>query len=64
VNDFGKAVREQLEEGGCTFVRHGKGDHDIWRSPNANRPIAVPVKIKSRHLANKILKETGLSKCF
>jgi hypothetical protein len=64
VNNFGKAVREKLKEGGCTFVRHGKGDHDIWQSPNVNRPIAVPVEIRSRHLANKILKEAGLPKRF
>jgi predicted RNA binding protein YcfA (HicA-like mRNA interferase family) len=64
VNDYGKEVRKRLLEAGCTFVRHGRGDHDIWRSPNAERPLTVPVKIKSRHMANKILKDAGLPKAF
>jgi predicted RNA binding protein YcfA (HicA-like mRNA interferase family) len=64
VNDYGKQVRERLKEAGCEFVRHGRGDHDIWRSPLTKRPLTVPVKIRSRHLANKILKDAGLSKSF
>lgn len=28
--EYEKRVREILEKNGCTFVRHGKGDHDIW----------------------------------
>jgi hypothetical protein len=35
VRGFGKAVRDKLTETGCSFVRHGKGDHDIWYSPKA-----------------------------
>jgi predicted RNA binding protein YcfA (HicA-like mRNA interferase family) len=61
---FGKEVRDRLAEGGCEFVRDGKGDHDVWRSPTTGKSFAVPVKIMSRHLANKILKDAGLSKTF
>ena len=61
---FGNAVRDKLRDSGCSFVRHVKGDHDICLSPNIDRPIAVPIKIKSGHLANKILKEAGLPKQF
>jgi hypothetical protein len=32
--------------------------------PKLQARFAVPVKIKSRHLANKILKEAGLEKVF
>jgi len=53
-----------LSEGGCTFVRRGKGDHDIWRSPLRDLPFTVPIKIKSRHTANGILKDAGLPKAF
>ena len=42
------------KKNGCTFVRHGKGDHDIWFSPISNRPVTVDSKIKSRHTANEI----------
>ena len=61
---FGKAARGKLEEAGCWFVRHGKGDHDIWYSPISKRSFTVPVKIMSRHLANKILRDAGLPKAF
>lgn len=53
---FGKAVRDKLQEADCEFVRHGKGDHDIWYSPITAQILTVPVKIMSRHLANKVLR--------
>ncbi len=31
--EYEKKVRKILKLHGCTFVRHGKGDHDIWYSP-------------------------------
>jgi predicted RNA binding protein YcfA (HicA-like mRNA interferase family) len=46
------------------FVRHGKGDHDIWFSPISKRHVTVDGKIKSRHTANEILKQAGLPKQF
>jgi len=36
----------------------------MWENPGSKRRFAVPVKIKSRHLANKIFKEAGLEKMF
>ena len=58
--EYEKKVRKLLKEYGCSFVRHGKGDHDIWYSPITNTPITVDSKIKSRHTANAILKEAGI----
>ena len=63
MKDFGKPVRHRLTNADCYFLRHGKGDHDIWTTPQGKR-IVVPVQIKSRHTANGILKEAGLSKAF
>jgi predicted RNA binding protein YcfA (HicA-like mRNA interferase family) len=63
VKGYGKAVREALRQAGCEFVRHGKGDHDLWRN-RAGKSFAVPVKIMSRHVANEILKQAGLPKQF
>lgn len=60
---YGKEVREALAEAGCAFLRHGKGDHDIWIAPDGLR-LVVPVKIMSRHTANAILKDVGLPKRF
>ena len=63
MKEFGKAVRDKLSEAGCAFHRRGKGDHDIWITEQGKR-IVVPVQVKSRHTANGILKDAGLSKAF
>lgn len=49
---------------GCTFVRDGKGSHQIWLSPLSGRHFAVPTSIAKRHTANEILKQAGLAKAF
>ena len=59
--DYEKKVRSILKEYGCTFVRHGKGDHDIWYSPINGQNVTVDGKIKSRHSANGVLKEAGIN---
>ena len=62
--EYEKKVREVLKEHGCTFVRHGKGDHDIWYSPITKTNVTVDGKIKSRHTANEILKQCGVKVKF
>lgn len=62
--EYEKVVRELLTAAGCRFVRHGKGDHDIWYSPITARHVTVDGKIKSRHTANAILKQSGIDKRF
>ncbi|MDY5230158.1 MAG: type II toxin-antitoxin system HicA family toxin [Eubacteriales bacterium] len=46
--EYEKKVRDILRKNNCTFVRRGKGDHDIWYSPLTSRHITVDTKIKSR----------------
>ena len=58
--EYEKKVREILRANGCIFIRHGKGDHDIWFSPITNLNVAVDGKIKSRFTANEILKQSGI----
>lgn len=58
--EYEKKVRDKLKENECSFVRHGKGDHDIWYSPITQRHITVDTKIKSRHTANAIMKQSGI----
>jgi len=53
-----------LKAAGCEFVRHGKGDHDIWYSPISDRRFVVDSAIKSKHTANAVLKQAGLLKGF
>ena len=62
--EYEKIVREELKKNGCYFVRHGKGDHDIWYSPITNTNITVDGKIKSRFTANEIMKQSGIKKRF
>ena len=64
MSDYGKAVRKILLEYGCVFVRHGKGDHDIWYSPITNRNFPVDGKIKSRHIANAVMRQSGIPHRF
>ena len=62
--DFAPPLKEALRKAGCEFVRHGKGDHDIWYSPLTDRRFTVDTTIKSRHTANGVLKQAGLEKRF
>ena len=62
--EYEKKVRDELMRAGCRFVRHGKGDHDIWYSPITGINITVDGKIKSRYTANEILKQAGINKRF
>lgn len=62
--EYEKNVRKIMLQNGCTFVRRGKGDHDIWYSPITNRNITVDTKIKSRHTANAIMNQSGISHKF
>ena len=62
--EYEKLVRAELTAHGCTFVRHGKGDHDIWYSPISERHFTVDGKIKSRHTAKAIMKQSGIDRRF
>jgi len=62
--EYEKKVRQVLRENGCHFVRHGRGDHDIWHSPINNRNFTVDGKINIRHVANEIMKQAGIKYHF
>ncbi|MCL2153757.1 MAG: type II toxin-antitoxin system HicA family toxin [Oscillospiraceae bacterium] len=62
--EYEKAVREVLSNNGCSFIRHGKGDHDMWHSSINGRSFPVDNKIKSRHVANEIMKQSGIDYRF
>lgn len=62
--EYEKKAREILRANGCHFVRPGKGDHEIWFSPITGIHITVDGKIKSRHTANAIMKQSGIEHCF
>jgi predicted RNA binding protein YcfA (HicA-like mRNA interferase family) len=62
--DYAFQVKQILRENQCWKVRTGKGDHEIWFSPQSQRNFTVDSTIKSRHTANEILKQAGLGKRF
>jgi len=62
--EYEKKVRKALSDNSCYFVRRGKGDHDIWYSPISNDSFPVDNKIKSRHMANTIMKQAGINHKF
>ncbi|MDG1643481.1 type II toxin-antitoxin system HicA family toxin [Klebsiella huaxiensis] len=55
-------LKEILLAYNCSFVRQGKGSHEIWRSPISNKSFSVPFTIVSRHTANAILRQAGVDK--
>jgi len=57
-------LKKILKKAGCYFVRAGRGDHEIWYSPITQINFVVDSQIKSRHTANAVLKQAGLSKAF
>jgi len=59
-SNYYKEVTARLSEAGGCILRQGKGSHEIWTCPHAKNPVSVPTKIKSRHTANKILKDAGI----
>lgn len=45
---------------GCHFVRHGKGDHEIWFSPITRINFTVDAGTKKLFTANAALKAAGI----
>ena len=53
--------KEILKRHGCQYDRSGRGDHEIWYSPINNHKFPVDGNIKSRALANVVLKQAGIT---
>ena len=57
---YGRALKRTLAANGCTFVRNGKGDHEIWYSPISDRQFTVDAGVKKRFTVAAILKQAGI----
>lgn len=64
MDGFTPELKRLLLACGCTFVRPGRGDHEIWFSPVTRVNFVVDGRIKSRHTANAVLRQAGLPKHF
>lgn len=62
--DYRPEVVKLLRASGCYFKRQSKGDHELWYSPITKRSFPVDGVIKSRHTANGIMKQAGISHHF
>jgi HicA-like toxin of HicAB toxin-antitoxin system len=59
--DYRRQVEQIPRDRKCEYDRPGKGDHAIWRSPINGRKFPIDSKILSRHTANGILKQAGIT---
>lgn len=57
---YTRQIKRIIKSFGCSFIRQGKGDHEIWHSPINNKSFPVDSCIKSRHTANGVLKQAGI----
>lgn len=62
--DLHGELMKTLANAGYTFVRHGKGDHEIWYSPISKVNFTVDSGIRKRNMANVVLRQAGLPKQF
>ena len=47
---------------GCTFVRQGKGSHEVWNSPINGRNFPLAVTVNSRNMANGVLRDAVIKR--
>ena len=59
--DYTKKIKKILSANGCYFVRHGKGDHDVWYSPISKRNVILDGSIVKKTSANGVLKDAGIN---
>ena len=62
MNGYYSKVIEILRKHSFTFLRQGKGSHEIWT--NGPVDITVPFNCESRHTANGIMKDAGIKHHF
>jgi len=53
-------VKAILKHHRCRYDRPGKGDHEIWYSPINGHRFPVDSNIRSRDMANVVLKQAGI----
>jgi predicted RNA binding protein YcfA (HicA-like mRNA interferase family) len=60
MNSYYPIVKAELLKLGFTLLRQGKGSHEIYIRDKTK--ITLPHSLRTRPLANSILKEAGSSK--
>lgn len=62
MNGYYSLVIAQLKLHGYSFLRQGKGSHEIWS--NGQRNQTVSKNMPARQMANEIMKQSGISHRF
>ncbi len=60
VEGYGRQLARLLRQHGCTFVRPGKGDHEIWHSPISDCHVVLDRGVRSRFTANAVLRDASI----
>ena len=58
-SNYYRRVVDAIRKRGFTRIRQGKGSHEIWAHATRGTKLSVPAKLRSRHTANRILKDAG-----
>lgn len=63
MDGYYKIIIAKLKKYGFSYQRQAKGSHEIWsKGEGANYiQVTVPESTKSRYMANKILKDAGIT---
>jgi hypothetical protein len=61
MSSYTARLKKILKRHNCIFDRPGKGDHEIWYSPINGHKFPVDSNIRSRQLANVVLKQAGIT---
>ena len=64
MNGYYEQVLEQLRAAGWRLLRAGKGSHQVWCNAEGRGRGIVPFHCKSRHTANKVMRDAGLKHRF
>ena len=59
-----KEVTQLLRQNNWELLRQAKGSHEVWWCPATNARTVIPNPLKTKHLANSILKFAGVEKKF
>jgi predicted RNA binding protein YcfA (HicA-like mRNA interferase family) len=60
MNGYYAQIVKALRDRGFSLLRAGKGSHEIWGKPGGKKTI-VPFNCPSRHTANEIMKQLGVT---
>lgn len=62
MNGYYKQVVDALKQHGFSYLRPGKGSHEIWAK--GRLAVSVPFNCASRHTANGVMKDAGIKHKF